>query len=113
MLRHCTSCCCKSDPAQNRPAAVAAATLLPPAVYVLPPPAALLHTACPCVVAGCRPAPQDDGQSLEEFRTVLPSGRVRYERQRYYFCDPWGGLSLKNMIRSWVAVEVVPAVRGG
>lgn len=51
--------------------------------------------------------------SVAEFRELLPGGRVRYERTRHYFCDPWGSRELKNLVRSHVTVEVVHAVRGG
>lgn len=53
-----------------------------------------------------------DLQNLEQYYTVLPDGRVQYEHQLDYYCDPWSRV-LKNRVKSWMHVEVVPVARGG
>lgn len=53
-------------------------------------------------------------QDVEPYRKVLPDGRVRYEGQLHYFCDPWQCEELlENRVQSCVTVEVVPVRRGG
>jgi hypothetical protein len=55
-------------------------------------------------------AAEVDLQDLEQYRTILRDGRVRYKRELDYNCDPWNSV-LKNRVTSWVQVEVVLVAR--